>query len=151
MHVTVRPYQPADLPHLMEAWESANRLAHPFLNDEFVAQVRQDIPALYLPNSDTWIAASKGRVIGFISLIGNEIGALFLQPAYHKKKIGKRLMEQAISLADRLEVEVFKKNALGRRFYTQCGFELIEERLDSPSGELVLRLRLDTNNGPAGK
>jgi putative acetyltransferase len=143
MNVSLRPYQPADLPHLMETWESANRLAHPFLDDDFVAQVRRDIPALYLPNSDTWVAEFDDRVIGFISLLGNEIGALFLQPAYHGKKVGKMLMEQAIDLYDSLEVEVFKKNSLGRGFYSKCGFELLEEKLDRQSGELVLRLSLD--------
>lgn len=52
MH-TIRQYVQSDLDDVLSVWESANKLAHPFLKEEFVDQVRKDIPALYLPNADT--------------------------------------------------------------------------------------------------
>ena len=56
MNTAIRQYQLKDQSDLMAAWEEANALAHPFLKEAFVAQVRRDIPALYLPNAETWVA-----------------------------------------------------------------------------------------------
>lgn len=138
----IRKYQSRDLEDLMAAWEAASALAHPFLSQEFQAQVREDIPNLYLPNSETWVAEEDGRVVGFISLLGNEIGAIFLQPSCHGKGLGRALLDKARELRDELEVEVFSDNEIGRAFYGKCGFELLEKKIHPPTGFELLRLRL---------
>ena len=136
----VRPYHIKDLDQLMDAWEGANALAHPFLSEAYVAQLRRDIPALYLPNADTWVADLDGRVVGFLALIGNEVGAIFLQPDFHARGIGRALMDKAQELHGELEVEVFKENSIGREFYDNYGFVLLEEKCHEPTGDQVLRL-----------
>ena len=145
MNTSIRQYQDSDLNDLMAAWENANNLAHPFLTEGFVEQVRRDIPALYLPNAETWIVEVHNHVVGFIALLGNEVGAIFLQPKHHGKKIGKMMMDKAQELHGDLEVEVFEKNSIGRKFYSQYGFELIEEEIHEPTGEKVLRLKFIAN------
>ena len=140
MSIAIRQYQASDLKDLMSAWENANNLAQPFLQEDFVAQVRKDIPALYLPNADTWVAECDNHIVGFIALIGNEVGAIFLQPEYHGKRIGKMMMDKAQELHGNLELEVFKKNTIGLEFYSAYGFELMEEKMHEPTGELLLRL-----------
>lgn len=145
MSFTIKPYQPQDEANLMQAWERANALAHPFLGAEFVAQVRHDIPALYIPNADTWVAAVDSKVVGFMALMGHEIGAIFLDPQFHGQGIGKALMDQAQKLYGDLEVEVFKDNHLGRRFYSAYGFQLLEQKFHEPSGQQVLRLKFNAN------
>ena len=145
MDACIRQYQDSDLDDLMAAWENANRLAHPFLKDNFVEQVRKDIPALYLPNADTWVVKADNHVVGFIALLGNEVGAIFLQPKYHGMKLGKMMMDKAQKLHGDLELEVFEKNSIGRKFYSQYGFSLIKEETHEPTGEPVLRLRFTAN------
>lgn len=145
MNVSIRQYRDSDLNELMAAWENANNVAHPFLNEDFVAQVRMDIPALYLPNADTWVADADNRVVGFMALLGNEVGAIFLQPKYQGKKIGKMMMDTAQELHGDLVVEVFEKNSTARLFYSQYGFELIEKEIHEPTGEKVLRLKFTAN------
>ena len=98
MHTSIRQYQASDLSNLMAAWESANHLAHPFLKDDFVDKVRKDIPALYLPNADTWVVEFDNQVVGFMSLLGNEVGAIFLQPEHQGKRLGKMMMDKAQEL-----------------------------------------------------
>jgi len=142
---SIRQYSEEDLNGVLSSWESASKIAHPFLKEDFQAQVRKDIPELYLPNADTWVVEVDNQVVGFIALIGNEIGAIFLQPEYHGKKIGKLMMDKAQELHGDLEVEVFEKNSIGRKFYSQCGFELIEETIHDPTGEIVLRLKYSAN------
>ena len=138
----IREYEPRDQHDLLAAWEAASALAHPFLSQEFQAQVRHDIPNLYLPNAETWVAEEAGRVVGFISLLGNEVGAIFLQPDFHGKGIGRALMDKARDLRGELEVEVFTANEIGRAFYAKYGFELMEAKIHQPSGFEVMRLRL---------
>ena len=81
------------------------------MTDEFIAQERKNIAEIYMPNTDTWVAELDGEVKGFIALMGNEVGAIFLQPVCHGRGIGKALMDKAQALHGDLEVEVFKAKA----------------------------------------
>ena len=140
--LTIRPYIESDLTLLLDCWEKADKLAHPFLPEAFHNKVRKDIVDLYLPNTETWIAELDGTLIGYISLIENEVGGLFLDPAFHGRRIGKALMDKARALHGSLDVEVFKNNTIGRAFYERYGFELIEEKLHKETGQTLLRMRL---------
>ena len=139
--VNIRQYNTSDLEAVLSSWEAATRLAHPFMTDDFLAQERKNVGEIYMPNTDTWVAELDGNVVGFVALMGNEIGAIFLLPNYHGKGIGKALMDKANELHSSLEVEVFKANAIGRKFYSRYGFEFLEEKHHEPTGQPLLRLR----------
>jgi putative acetyltransferase len=136
----IRPYQETDLDDLMATWEAASALAHPFLSEAFQAQVRRDIPKVYLPMAETWVAEQGDRVVGFLALIGHEVGALFVQPSHHGQGLGRALMDTARGQRTRLEVEVFEDNAIGRAFYDRYGFTPLSESIHEPTGCAVLRL-----------
>jgi putative acetyltransferase len=137
----IREYAPDDLGDVLSAWESASAVAHPFLTKQFVDQERINIPELYLPNAETWVVEESGQVIGFIALIGNEVGAIFVDPQFHGTGAGRALMDKAQALRGDLEVEVFKENAIGRKFYARYGFELLTESIHEPTGNALLRLK----------
>ncbi len=136
----IRKYEVSDLDSLLSVWLSASRLAHPFLSESFLATERKNIPNLYLPNAETWVTEVDKRIVAFIALIGNEIGALFVDPANHRQGIGGRLMDKAATLHHELEVEVFERNPIGRAFYDRYGFSQLERKIHEPSGQQVLRL-----------
>lgn len=115
------------------------------MTEEFIAQERKNVAEIYMPNTDTWVAEIDGKVEGFIALMGNEVGAIFLQPECHGKGIGKALMDKAQELHGDLEVEVFKENSIGRKFYSHYGFEQLEEKLHEPTRQQVLRLKFTAN------
>lgn len=138
----IRAYQEQDLEDLLNVWAAASEVAHPFLSAEFLSSERENIPKLYLPNAETWVAEVDGRVIGFIALLGTEVGAIFVHPRYHGQGIGRSLMDKARELRGELEVEVFAANEIGRKFYARYGFEPMEEKVHEPTGMEVLRLRL---------
>lgn len=140
MNVEIRHYKDDDLEDLLIAWEKASRVAHPFMNDAFIDQERENIPNLYLPNADTWVACANQKVIGFIALIGCEVGGFFVDPDHHGNGAGKMLMDKAQHLHGDLVLDVFKENTLGRRFYDRYGFEFQEEKVWEPTGDLLLRL-----------
>jgi len=143
--VQIRKYKESDLESVLDSWEVATRLAHAFMQDDFIAQERKNVERVYLPNTDTWVAEIDNEVRGFIALMGNEVGAIFLQPNYHGKGIGRSLMDKAQELHGNLEVEVFKANSIGRNFYSKYGFKLMEEKLHEPTGQQVLRLKFTPN------
>lgn len=138
----IREYRTDDLSALLEVWADASAVGHPFLNAEFLEAERQNIARLYLPASETWVWEADGRVVGFISLMGVEIGGLFVDPTHHGRGIGRALVEHARGLREELEAEVFGDNALGRAFYAACGFIEIGDGIHPETSLAVVRLRL---------
>lgn len=138
----IRPYRDTDLGELLEAWYSASLLAHPFLDEAFFLQERKTIQEVHLPKAKTWVYQHDGVVVGFIALIGNEVGGIFVDPKYHGRGFGRALMDHARSLHDVIELDVFKDNTVGREFYQKYGFRQVDEHVHEETGFMQLRLRL---------
>lgn len=143
MNIEIRPYQEQDLNDLLSAWENASRLAHSFMSEAFFDQERHNIPTMYLPNADTWVVVTDNKVVGFIALIGSEVGGFFIDPSQHGKGFGRALMDKAQQLHGDLVVDVFKQNSIGRRFYDNYGFKHIEEKVWQDTGDIILRMGFD--------
>lgn len=141
----IRQYQDRDLDDLLAAWASASEVAHPFLTQEFLDLERENIPNLYLPNAETWVFEDEGRVVGFVALLGNEVGAIFVHPSHQRRGVGRQLMETARELRGELFVEVFKANTIGRAFYAKYGFEIVAEKVHEQTGFDLLRLWLPSS------
>ena len=139
----IRHYKESDLSGVLSSWENASKIAHPFLDEAFMEQERYNVPNMYLPNADTWVAEVDNTVVGFIALIGNEVGAIFVEPNFQGTGLGKSLMDKAKELHGALEVEVFKENHIGRKFYSAYGFKHLEEKTHEQTGNKLLRLRCE--------
>lgn len=137
----IRQYVESDLNDVLSSWETASKIAHPFLEEEFLETERYNIPNVYLPNTDTWVAEVDGGVVGFIALMGNEVGAIFLDPKFQGLGIGRALMNKAQEIHGTLELEVFKANSIGRKFYDRYGFVLLTESIHEPTNQDLLRLK----------
>lgn len=96
---------------------------------------------IYIPNSETLVYEDDNVIIGFISMIGNEIGGLFVSPNNQSKGIGSKLVDFIKKEHTNLEVEVFEKNIIGRSFYDKYGFKRIKKYHHTESGKDVLRLK----------
>lgn len=142
----IRKYLPEDCKHVISVWAEASEIAHPFLDKEFLESEREQIRTTHLPNAETWIWEVDDVVLGFISLIGNEVGAVFVRPSAHRSGVGRALMDHARALHGELEVEVFAQNSIGRAFYEKYGFEFMRKEIHEATGLSVLRLRLAASN-----
>ena len=138
----IRKYKSGDADALVSIWQSATSIAHPFLTDDFIAQETKNLSELHLPNAETWVMERNETPVGFIALIDNEIGGLFLDPTFHGRGLGRAMVDHAVDLKGPLGVEVFEKNEIGRRFYERYGFVQREKYLHEASGEMTLRLVL---------
>ena len=140
----IRLYQESDSEDIIDVWYQASLVAHPFLSENFLDEERRKIRHVYLPIAQTWVYEQKGNLVGFISLLDNEVGAIFVLPSWHRRGIGKALMDKACSIHDSVELDVFKSNSIGRAFYSKYGFELIKEFTHDETGEPTIRLRYGT-------
>ena len=142
----IRRYRSSDLKSLIHTWEIASQVGHPFLSEEFLKSERKNIPAVYLPNGDAWVALVNGNVVGFTILHGNEVGALFVDPEFHGSGIGYALMDKAHGLHHELKVEVFKENAIGNKFYSRYGFSVVREYFHQETGMMMLCLEFENDS-----
>lgn len=136
----IRKHNPQDLEQILDVWHKSSTLAHPFLKMSYVEKVKDDMRNLYIPDSDTWVYIKNNTVVGFISMMGNEIGGLFVLPNLHSKGIGTQLVNLVSKLHKELEVEVFEKNEIGRAFYSKYGFEFRKQFFHDESNNEVMRL-----------
>jgi putative acetyltransferase len=137
----IRKHKEKDLDQIIEIWCQSSTLAHPFLSSSFVEKVKSDMTNIYIPNSETWVYEVDNSIVGFISMMDNEIGGLFVLPSHHSKGIGTKLVDFIKKEHSDLEVEVFEKNLIGRTFYDKYGFEKIKQYNHEESGYVVLRLK----------
>jgi putative acetyltransferase len=139
----LRPYRDDDLEAVLDVWYRASLIAHSFLSEEFLEAEQHQIAEEFLPVSETTVAEADGRVVGFLSLIGTEVGGIFVDPEYQGRGIGRTLMDDARRARTHLELGVFEDNLLGRRFYDAYGFLQVDRQIHAESGHYELRLRLD--------
>lgn len=130
--VVIRPYWPEDdLKKLSRIWLDASLLAHPFIGEQRLLEQRALIEDRYLPNAETWVACMGGQACGFISLLQNFVGGIFVSPDRQGLGIGRQLISHALDLKGELELEVYTDNRQAMSFYTRLGFqELSRRRLD---------------------
>jgi putative acetyltransferase len=136
----IRKHVENDLEKILKIWNESSTLAHPFLHSAFVEKVKTDMRNMYIPDSETWVYENDLGVIGFISMIDDEIGGLFVLPQNHSSGIGTKLVNYVSQYHEKLEVDVFEKNTIGRSFYDKYGFKIIKEYMHEESGEKVLRM-----------
>lgn len=137
----IREYKSDDDDAIIAAWEASTRIAHPFLTDDFIAGERIAIREMYLPNTITHVAEENGAVIGFASMMGDELGAIFLIPDFHGKGVGRALMDTAARGHEFVDVEVFERNPIGRAFYERYGFREMTKSTHEPTGETLIRMQ----------
>lgn len=139
----IRPYADEDLEEVLDVWYLASLEAHSFLDEGFFATERRALAERYLPASETHVYEADGRVVGSVSMLGNEVGGLFVTPEFQGRGLGRALLDYVAAPRPWLELDVFEDNAIGRRFYDTYGFRTIGRHMNEEAGFPELRLRID--------
>ncbi|MFL0693987.1 MAG: GNAT family N-acetyltransferase [Agrobacterium tumefaciens] len=140
----IRAFWPEDTTRLVAIWRAASEKGHPFLAREQLDIQATRVADHYLPLAETHVALLSGEIVGFISLLDQTIGGLFVDPNQHGTGIGRRLVEHASQLRSSLELEVYTLNESARRFYDRLGFIETGRRPTDDSGlpfELIKLVR----------
>lgn len=137
----IREFQKQDITQIEKIWLEASAISQSFLTPSFIETERQKLSSVYIHRTDTWVYEENNTVKGFIAMIDNEIGALFIDPLSHRQGIGSLLIDFVAMLHEALEVEVFKKNTMARAFYNKYGFNSIKEHFHEEANQELIRLR----------
>jgi ribosomal protein S18 acetylase RimI-like enzyme len=119
----IRRYEPADRDACLRIWRAASEVGHPFLTAADLDRQAVAVRDIYLPQAETWVfVEAGGRVAGFIGLLGDLVGGLFVDPACHRAGVGRALVKHAARRKGALSVEVYEANVSARSFYRKVGF-----------------------------
>jgi ribosomal protein S18 acetylase RimI-like enzyme len=78
------------------------------------------------PKGETRVARLDGHVVGFLTLIGDDLDQLYLRPRYYRRGIGSLLLTKAKERsAERLRLFTFQRNERARAFYEAHGFRIV--------------------------
>jgi len=146
--VIIRQFKETDTEELVEIWYNTSIIAHSFIAKEMWESHKDELRNKYLPQAETWIAEENGNLFGFISLVGNYIGGLFVSPAKQGVGIGTHLLEQAKKVKKQLLVGVYRKNNAARRFYIRNGFTYVSQEVQPETGEIVINMVWSKMNMP---
>jgi GNAT superfamily N-acetyltransferase len=138
----IRKFEHSDTEKIIEIWYNVSVAAHSFIPKEIWESHKDELRDKYLPIAETWVAEENGNLIGFISLLDNYIGALFVAPKEQGKGVGTKLIEQARREKGHLKVGVYSKNIGARRFYKKNEFTYISEEVQPETGEVVINMAL---------
>jgi len=125
--IVIRRAGPAERDTLLQIWLRSVRATHTFLSEDDVQRL---LPLVrnYLASNTTefWVACSSTDVvIGFMGMSGSKMESLFLDPAHHRRGVGRRMVAHARELHGDLTVDVNADNATARAFYEACGFRVV--------------------------
>lgn len=141
----IRKFEPSDMERVLSIWLEASVRAHDFVAADFWESQVDNMRNIYLPGSETFVFESASGLLGFYSLVGDILAAIFVQPSHQGRGIGKTLLSHARSKRGQLTLTVYRKNEKSCRFYLSQGFEVTGEQVEEHSGcvELVMATQPD--------
>jgi len=86
----------------------------------------------------TRVAVVEGRIVGFATLVGNELEDLFTDPDWMRRGIATALVRDAATEVDRIDVTA---NTHAQPFYEAAGF--VHDGPAQASGRPAQRMHLD--------
>lgn len=131
----IREAEEAELDLLVDIWLAGSRQAHAFIAVSYWEENREAMRGLYLPLSENWVLVQQGEVQGFVSMMGEYLAALFVQPGQQHRGYGKALLEWVKRDREKIHLQVYARNEGALRFYERNGFQVTKESLDEPTGE----------------
>lgn len=132
----IRPFEPQDTDAVLDIWLRGSVSAHSFIDRTYWEKQTDAMRRRYLPSARTFIHQDEatGRLTGFVSLIGNFVAALFVDPDRQSEGIGRSLLEQAGTLHESLRLNVYAENRKAVRFYLRQGFRIVRRQNDPHTG-----------------
>ena len=140
----IRAYREGDLEEMVRIWYDASVIAHPFMPASFWSSYKPAMKEKYLPLAENYVFEQEGKVTGFISLVGENVCALFVAPDAQGKGAGKELIEHAKTMKRRLVLKVYRENRKAILFYEKRGFRELGEEIDRYTG--CVQILMDWGN-----
>jgi len=133
----IRPMEPSDTDDAALVWWTARHAdgsqLPPAIHTE--DEVRTWFADVLLPDGETWIALDDGRIVAVLTLDGDDLDQLYVDPDVAGQGIGSALVDLAKDLRPGgLALWTFQSNARAQEFYRRHGFTEVR-RTDGSSNE----------------
>ena len=125
---SIRRSTPADRVAMLDLWERSVRPTHAFLTEADIQALRPRVEQALASDAVAWwvICNDEDRPVGFLGYTPGTVEALFIDPQYHRRGLGTRLLAHAQQLAQGpLAVDVNEGNPDGVEFYRRNGFVIV--------------------------
>jgi GNAT superfamily N-acetyltransferase len=124
----LRQATPADGDAIADVYLASRADALPYLRRVHTDdQVRSWIGRVVANRPGTWVALVGGRIVGFLSVEGEDLDQLYLAPGFYRRGIGARLLDKAKALSPSgLHLYAFQRNSRARAFYEAHGFTVFD-------------------------
>ena len=121
--MSFREARAGDQARLFDIWHAAVVATHDFLTENDRQEIAKVVKHEYLPNAAfTVYTDADDRPLAFMGCTGNNIDALFVDPAHHGQGIGRRFTERMQCEFDIVTVQVNEQQPQAHAFYRSCGF-----------------------------
>lgn len=132
----IRAATTQDTDAIIDVWLAASRESHAFVTYDVWLSHVDAMRDVYLPDSETYVFCNEpGSVVGFVSLAGDDLAALFVDPIHQSQGIGSSLLRHAQSLRENLRLCVYVDNPRAAAFYRRHGFDPVSEGVDERTGQ----------------
>jgi ribosomal protein S18 acetylase RimI-like enzyme len=131
--IGIRTAREGDLDALTDVWERAARSSHDFMDPDDFAELRPFMRDSYLPSMHVRLAETDGTPIAFVGSAGDHVELLYVDPPFHGRGIGRRLLAEVGDDGAR-SVEVYADNTTGVGFYRSQGFTETQRRKTDAAG-----------------
>jgi len=132
----IRPYKSDDFAAITILWRRAREQAFPDFQRRKGHTFEEDqayFRDVILVNNDVWVSELDGVVIAFLSIAGDFIDQLYVDPNYQRRGLGKALLGHARSLSpEHLWLYTLQINTNGRAFYEKNGFYAVKLGVSPP-------------------
>lgn len=132
----IRKYAVNDIEAVVDIWLSASIKAHDFVEASFWKSQVDNMINVYIPDSETYVYVEGLTIVGFYSLHGNNLAAIFVSPEYQGHGFGKKLMAHAKNRRMIITLSVYKENRKSYQFYLAQGFKVISEQVEEHTGHM---------------
>lgn len=118
----VRPSNADDGERVLNIWRSAIDDSHDFLSTQDREAIEQEVIS-FLPQAALQLAVDEqGQIAGFMLLDNSHMEALFIDPQFKRRGVGRLLVQHALKAHPHLTLDVNEQNPAAQRFYEHLGF-----------------------------
>lgn len=128
-----------ELKDVMEIWLSSNIDAHDFIDKNYWKDNYKMVEEI-LPEADIRVYKEDGKILGFMGISDNYIAGIFVDRKYRSKGIGYKLLEDAKSRYEILNLDVYEKNIGAVKFYKKNDFKEVSRELEEKNNEIELHM-----------
>ena len=125
-----------DLDRVVQIWLETNLKAHYFISEDYWKGNEQTVREM-LAESELYLYETDNdhEIQGFIGLVDDYIGGIFVQSEAQSKGIGKQLLDYVKQMKSKLTLSVYEKNSRAIEFYQRENFKIISEGMDEENDE----------------